>query len=152
MINSKIVLFLQNAWALYDIGEWDRNSWMRALRRCHTGRKLNMVLGTDWSNIHVDNTTRAVGVGSRSKLPPDPEHIKSVLAYHTPDAVVACGKQAEAAIIPLWSGKLLVIPHPASRVLTNALLKHANNLLVELSFNRCAIRQGRGCIITDELS
>lgn len=151
-MTAEIVLFLQNAWAHNARGAWPRELWLQALCRCHTGRRLRLVLGSDWDSVHIDNTTPAVGVGARSRLAPDPAHISAVLAAVQPRTVIACGKQAEDVILGLWPGRLLILPHPAYRIVTNALLRRAGDLVRSLEFWRTALRQGRGEIIQEDLA
>lgn len=144
-----LVVFLQNAWA-YDPehvapdGIWHRERWLAALWHSHTGRRLAYLLGPLRERAWVDNTTPAVGDSASSRLPPDEGHIRAVLESVKPDRVLACGRQAEEALGRLWDGPLLCTPHPASHVLTNALLDAARELLLVGRPRRVALRQRRG--------
>lgn len=124
--------FLQNAWSgMYAGGAWPRESWLRALHACHTGRRLARLTaacpGVEW---WWDNTTPVVGPTPASVVPPDPDHIRSVLARAAPDLVVTFGRQAAAAVGPLWPGRIVGMPHPAWRFCTNSLIDHAAELIV----------------------
>lgn len=136
---SKLVVFLQNAWSTMD-----RALCLKALRRSVTGKRLSKVIGVDWSNIHVDNTTKAIGKSASSQFPSDDVHISSIISEQTPQVILTCGTQARDVVSRLWSGKLLAIPHPASRTLTNALLDEAAKLLTPLTFHRHMLVQYRG--------
>lgn len=180
-------IFLQNAWSpLYAGGRWPRESWLRALSRSRSGKRLQILI-TDPEDpdqplpVRFENTTPEVAVESSGKLPPDPAHITRALSasrwpgnlsphpfrdvgedhecWHirqvdwlNSGAVVACGKQAEAALRKIWPGPLLVVPHPASRVLTDALYRRGYELLSDGLTERIALRQGRGEILEEVLS
>lgn len=60
--------------------------------------------------------------------------------------VVACGKQAERALAECWDGPLLVVPHPAARVLTDALYCRGYELLRCGLAGKVTLRQERGRI------
>lgn len=128
---KRVVVLLQNAWSpTFAGGTWPRESWLPALARSRSGRRL-AVLATACPDTFLwyDNTTPLVGDTPQSRLPPDPDHIRAVLAAQAPEAVVACGVQARAAALPLWAGPLLCVPHPAFRLLTDALYEEAGRLV-----------------------
>lgn len=141
---ARLVVLLQNAWSTLWTEDWHRPSWLAALRRCHSGRRLNRLLGDDWSDIHVDNTTSKVGDDPTSKLPPEPEYVTRMLAEHSPQAIIACGDQARETAVQLWAGKILAVPHPAYKMLTNKLLDEGRRLLRSLGFDRIGLRQRKG--------
>jgi hypothetical protein len=70
-----------------------------------------------------------------------------VLAATRPEVVIACGRQAEQALQVLWEGPLLVVPHPAARILTNAAYARAKALFTPTYTGRYALRQRRGTIL-----
>lgn len=139
MSRVKVVGFLQNAWSGMYAGErWPRPSWLRALGQSRSGQRLAVLtaaatkaVGDDAVEIEFvwDNTTPIVGPTPDSVVPPDPAHIAGVLAAHSPLVVFTFGGQATRAVSPLWGGSLLAVPHPASRVLTNALYRAAGTFL-----------------------
>ncbi len=149
----KVLVVLQNAWAESAARRWEYRSWVRALKRSRSGRRLSRVFEGDWTGVTFGNTTAAVGEGPDSRLPADPEHVRGLFARHTPDVVVAVGLQAEHATKSAWPGPLLVMPHPASRVLTNGLLDRANELLYGAGGYalRLALRQLRGSVAEEAL-
>lgn len=140
--DTKIVVFLQNAWSEFYAGHiWPRPSWLRALTRSVTGKRLMKMI----DNLDLcEETTPEVAPTASGKLPPDEAHIRAVLARRQPMLVVACGKQAEEALSRIWTGPLLVVPHPAARNLTNALYLEARALIESGFAERAALRQGRG--------
>lgn len=150
----RLLVLLQNAWARRPMEHWDHDWWLDALRNCRTGGRLCRVVGEDWVGIEFDNTTPKVGVGSNSKLPPDDAHVLALLDRVRPNVVLACGDQAEKTAQRLWGGNLLCIPHPAMRVLTNALLDKARETLYgPVPFaGRVALRQGKGFIARLEMT
>lgn len=126
------VLFLQNAWSPYYAGRhWPRPSWLQALIKSRSGRRLRVLFDGDvslYGNCH--NTTPIVGRRPNSIVPPDLSHIQTILSgCDESSAVVTCGKQAFASIVDHWQGKLLAIPHPAARTLKNEVYQRANEIL-----------------------
>src|SRR5262245_18453916 len=103
-MNTGIIVFLHNAWSPhYAGGTWERRSWLRALERSRSGQRLRVMI--DDFNI-CENTTPIVGKTASSIIPPDAGHIKAILSTRTPQIVIACGKQAETALLKLWDGAL----------------------------------------------
>jgi hypothetical protein len=148
MNKQHLVVFLQNAWSeIYAGGTWPRPSWLRALERSRSGQRLKILV----DDLSVcENTTPIVGATPDSVVPPDREHIRTILTARKPNVVVACGRQAELALLNIWSGSLLAIPHPAHRLVTNALYQQARSTLTKLN-TRVALRQRRGQVITEQL-
>lgn len=123
-----ILVLLQNAWFHEPLPypEWSpkwRYTWLYALARCRSGVRLRKLLGDDCygnDSIAFDNASPKVGYGNPSiKFPADMVHIRKLLKNHNPDMLVCCGKEAGKAASE-WSGSLIEVPHPASRVLTNS--------------------------------
>lgn len=138
-----VVVFLQNAWSpVYTCRHWPRASWLTALRRSRSGQRLRVLesAATD-VEFYYDNTTPEVGPSPDSSCEPDHHHVSGVLQSTQPDAVVACGKQAAATIRRAWEGPTLLVPHPASRTLTNDLYKLAGLLLSSGLDARLELRQ-----------
>lgn len=148
MNRDTVVGFLQNAWSpFYAGGPWPRDSWLRALGRSRSGRRLAFLAGLCPSvDFWWDNTTPVVGERPSSVVPPDPEHIRSVLAARAPAAVVCFGRQAELAVLPLWAGPAVILPHPAHRLVTNALFERAAGLLLAGPVGVVALRQRKGSV------
>jgi len=149
---SHIVGFLQNPWTIKEYEGVNfgkptgraRQGWLYNLSWCASGKRLKRFSDLD---IHWENASW-VGTAVAGKAPPDREHILDVLACEKPDVVLVCGKQAESAVVELWDGALLVIPHPTSRTLTNKLLDEAEELLrfTMLDTDRIALRQRKGYV------
>jgi hypothetical protein len=93
-----------------------------------------------------ENTPPIVGATPDSVIPPDEAHIAEVLDRRKPDVVIACGKQAETALLKAWPGPLLAIPHPAHRLLTDQLYKQARIMLTGNYKRRSALRQCKGLV------
>ncbi len=148
-----VVVFLQNAWsALYAGDRWPRDSWLKALQRSRSGQRLE-VLEASYeiaagdskdSEFWYDNTTPIVGGSPDSVVPADHRHIREVIKSIGPRAVVACGRLAHAAVRPLWTGPLLLVPHPAHRVLTNALYRQAGEILAGKFDGVIELKQEKG--------
>lgn len=118
--------------------------WFRLFARCQSGRRLSIMLGR-LNDFTYCNTTPLWGVGSNSVLDPNPFYLSEQLSGSR--MVVACGKQAEECVLNIWTGNIICIPHPACRVLTNALLMAAGITLREHKSEdrlRVAFRQLRG--------
>lgn len=154
---TRCVLFLQNAWRHHvppGMDYWARDDWLSALWRCNTGRKIKL-MWPDAENdrgLCLDITTPKVGVGSNSVMPPMPEWVENVLAWHEPDFVIACGKQAKNTVMPLWPGRLIVMPHPAHRVVTNSLFEQIAQVVRDDSFHRHRVTQEPGRVVFTQLA
>lgn len=127
----KIVAFLQNAWSpVYAGGLWPRDSWLRALERSRSGQRIsvfrNAAVGVEW---WFDNTTPIVGDTPDSVVPADAEHIRTVLAAQAPDVVVTFGRLAKIAVAKIATVPIVSVPHPAHRLVTNALYRRAGKMI-----------------------
>lgn len=144
-----MIIFLQNAWSPVYAGTiWPRRSWLRALASSPSGRRLKL-LTDDLSVVH--NVSPICGLGPSSVMTPDEKHVTAILEICTPRVVVACGTHAERTLVALWKGPLLALPHPAYRVLTNALYEYARKL-IEPGFNdRLRVRQLRNSLHVEPL-
>ena len=122
---------------------------MKALRASRSGVRLAVVERAaraidPAAEIVWDNTTRAVGDHPDSRLPPDLDHVRRVLARHQPAAVMAFGRQAAETLPLVWDGPLLVVPHPAYRLLTDRLYAAAGRIVAEGFSGRVELVQCRG--------
>lgn len=95
-----------------------------------------------WDDFDFGNTTPVVGATPDSIEPPDPAHIKALLAGRR--VVIACGRQAGDIITPMWKGPLLVTPHPAHRVVTNRLFEECQLWIFNDPRSRMRVVQERG--------
>lgn len=140
------LIFLQNAWSpAYAGRRWPRESWLRALQRSRSGQRLATLVGTNWE--WCDNITPEVGDNPDSVLPADAAHIQSVLSARKPDVVIACGRHAERALLKLWHGPMVCVPHPAHRLLTNLCYAMANDIIADGFQGHIALRLTRsGCV------
>lgn len=131
-MTKKVVAFLQNAWSREYAGkEWPRELWLEALRKSRSGTRLRTFQSMcQDAEIWWDNTTPHVGDNPDSLLSADFEHIDSVLESQSPDVVVAFGKHAAVALMQRWLKPLLILPHPAHRLVTNDLYRVAGCLIV----------------------
>lgn len=144
MENIQVVVFLQNAWSpLFAGGTWPRASWLRALERSRSGQRLRVMI--DDFDL-CENTTPLVGATPDSVIPPDDSYIQAILERRSPQIVVACGKQAEGALLRLWQGSLIVVPHPAHRLLTDELYRAARQKIERGFQGRVVIRQMKGSV------
>jgi hypothetical protein len=157
------LVLLQNAWSTYyqwvDSGwpvparldpdrVWRRGAWLAAFHHSRSGRRWRTILEPALPDIrfHFDNTTPRVAGESAGAHPPDRDYVGALLAGgghlgRAPDLVVACGKQAARAAQSAWGGQLLVLPHPAHRVLTDALMYQARLALETGDFERLELVQ-----------
>lgn len=141
------LVFLQNAWSpMYAGGTWPRRSWLRALELSRSGQRLKLLID-DYDC--VENTTPIVGPTAASVVPPDLDYVREILEARRPTVVIACGKQAEEALGQIWGGGLVVVPHPACRILTNELYAQARKLAGAVTFERVAYRQIKGKILIE---
>jgi hypothetical protein len=133
---TRCLVILQNAWSpLYAGDIWPRESWLKALHACPTGRALRVIF-PDQTGIEFDNTTAEVSEEPNGICEPDPSHITSAIDRFNPEYILACGKQAEKALVDLWPGKLVCIPHPAWRMMQTRYLHLIRDFLAEGRFSR----------------
>lgn len=138
---SKIV-FLQNAWSPLFAGKiWPRRSWLRALEKSRSGQRLKHMI--DDLDL-CEETTPVVTPTSSGIAPPDFEHIQEILDRRKPEIIITCGMQAENALLSVWDGNLIAVPHPAHRMVTNALYLQARNMIESNYIGRVALRQLKG--------
>ena len=147
---KKVFVFLQNAYSKEHAGkQWVNEEWRKALEASRTGQRLKILI-KGVSNYEIFNTTPVAAAKPDERLEPDDDYVRQVLDRR-PDLVVACGKQAIETIRRHWDGPRLGLPHPASRVLTNILLKRANWLIKHKkhSLNPVILKQGKNQIIKE---
>lgn len=139
----KYLIFLQNAWSpIYAGGHWPRKSWLRALARSRSGQRLRLIVGDEFDV--VENTTPIVGETPDSVIAPDYDYVREIIKKREPEIIIACGKQAEEVLLEVWDGRLIVVPHPAYRLLKNEVYLEVRNLL-EVGFEgrvRCESSSG----------
>ena len=154
-MNPFVVGFLQNAYSpLYAGTIWPYDLWLDALERSRSGVRLQRLIDATDNIIdfYFDNTTPEVAENPDDKLTPDVAHINKVLTKYNPKIVLALGNQAASALIPIWHGNLLWLPHPASRTVTNKLYKAAGRLLKKGFEGRYRIKQLEGRYIKSKIS
>lgn len=129
-----INIVLQNAYMRTEDSARRLKSWLEDLNdvfhykvfrslvlNTKTGMNLEKIFGhdiEDYSKVRIRDSTPEVGIGSSSKLKPNPDYIKKFLEHDKPKIVVACGMNA-AAVSSHFSGPILQLPHPAARFLSN---------------------------------
>jgi hypothetical protein len=143
-----IVIFLQNAWSpVYAGRAWPRASWLRALERSRSGQRLKLLT----ANLdECEEVTPRVSATPDGIEPVEKWYVREILAQREPRLVIACGRHAEAALIRLWEGPLLAVPHLAARVLTDVLYIFARSLF-DTCTERLALRQTRTGIMEERL-
>lgn len=139
---------LQNAWGKEYAGRrWPRKKWLAALHASRSGQRIRTLISAcEGLNIWFDNTTPIVGDNPDSVIAPDLEHVKRVLDKQRPDAVVAFGAQAARVLRPVAKVPLLIVPHPAYRVVTNELYRQAGIFLSSGFEGVLELRQCRGAV------
>jgi hypothetical protein len=124
-----IVCLLQNPWSPhYEGRKWPRQSWLKALWASRSGQRLRRLF-PDPTQVWFDNTNPIATGTPSGVLPPDLDHVKRMLKRQKPTVVVACGRIAEYVSMGMWDGRLMLVPHPAYRLLTNKLIDTARDLL-----------------------
>lgn len=146
----RVVAFLQNAWSpVYAGRRWPRDAWLAALHESRSGQRLRTLTAAAGDGVTwwFDNTTEEVGATPSSVCRGDPEHVERVLRRRRPDAVVVLGRQAREIVRGVLRIPLLGAPHPACRVVTNALYEVAGRLVkagwegeIELHQSRSGVR------------
>jgi hypothetical protein len=128
-LNHPVLVVLQNA---YDKGKlrdgYQYYRWLQEFHSSRTGVRLNVVT-EDLANLHYTNASPKIGCGPKSILPACKTHLRRAIKRVSPRIVLSCGAIAEQAVIEIWTGDLIVMPHLACRMLTNNLLKQVRQLL-----------------------
>lgn len=139
---TRPLILLQNPWSPAYAGKlWPEASWLRALRRSPTGRRLDFMIEGKWMDFDFNNTTPEVAPDPRTVLPWNVQHMERIIADRP--YIIACGTPAYEALVQVWSGAMLAIPHPAYRLLTNNLLVEARRFIINpLGRNRLHQRKG----------
>lgn len=150
-----VLVFLESAWSpLYAGGTWPRERWLPALHRSRSGQRLKIIASAlPSAEFEFDNTTPIVGHHPGSRVPPDPCHIVGTITEYEPDVLLLCGRQAQDAVSRLWNGGLVVVPHPAARLLTDGLYRMAA-LELQRAYEdgrRTLLRQIRGSVLLQDL-
>lgn len=148
----RLLVILQNP---YDRGVLAKGftpgRWKLEYAKSRVCQRLERVLPRLHYRIHFTNANPRVGVGPDSCHEPDFNHLRRTLKRVKPFAVLACGAVAEAAIIELRKPghnerealkTLVIIPHPAFRLLHNNTLVAANRFLCRLAEQSVATRMG----------
>jgi hypothetical protein len=154
-----IVVFLQNPWSkVYAGGSWQRESWLRALHRSRSGVRLHvMTAESGRSDIWFDNVSPVTTATPSGISPPDLHHVRRVLRDQQPTHIVTCGEHARRAVAAVVAEPgyqdipTLAIPHPANRVLTNALLREAGAMMKRGWQGRAMLVQERGGFVLADL-
>lgn len=145
-----VLVILQNAWSpLYSGEVWPRASWLKALARSRSGQRLRVLEeASPGFDFYYENTTAICGESPNSVVPADLNHLQRILKYIKPQCTIALGKQAANAMKQLIpNGPLLTMPHPACRIVTNALYIRGGEILLDGVSGVKALSQGYGVVI-----
>lgn len=133
----KIVAFLQNQWArdpvamkrIYDRYATDLNKRADLNARflfyqSLTGRRLKMAFGEKCDEIIWEEATTEITAVSSAAPRPNPAHIKRVLEYHSPHAVMIFGAGHRQAVLKAIEEServidVMIFAHPAARTITS---------------------------------
>ena len=135
-----ILVLLQNAWAKDERSafafQWCKDVWRMATMRSRTGQRLTHMLGPEFfdrEDVELGECTDEVAVGnSGGKCKPKPDFVRGLIWMVRPSVIVACGQPALATCMQIgWPKSLIAVPHPAHRLLTNALYVRARDYIVE---------------------
>lgn len=158
MTEPTLLVVLQNA---YDKGRlqagarFNPATWRAEFLRSATGSRLRVVLTNhEDMDIRFCNAAPGIGEGSSSRLKGCPSHVTKAVERARPDLILACGEVAETTVRTVWSGDMIVMPHPAYRFMTRELLIKVRRELGSWKANhprlkvttRVALRQKRGFI------
>jgi hypothetical protein len=143
----RCVVFLQNAYSEIPQGPiWEYDKWFPALQASRTGKRLERIFPY-WSDVYFANTTFEIGDNPDSQLPPHWEYMRSIVLAQNPKVILACGKQAEQALLDNKTKyRLICMPHPAYRVVTNDLLDVVRGLVLSDSPHNSRVKQHRGFV------
>lgn len=81
--------------------------------------------------VVFDNLTPEVGRHPGSLILPDVPHVLARLQDVKPDVLIGCGIHAAKTLPIVWDRHLVLVPHPAARLLRASLYRRAARLLLE---------------------
>ncbi len=130
----RLLVVLQNAYRAGALRNgYHYKTWRKEFEASRSGVRLQLALPSKEQFEHLDvryiNANPKLGPDPDAAFPADKSHIIHALKRLTPDFVLACGQIAEGAMVELWPGHLVAIPHPAHRLLTDELLKMCKNII-----------------------
>jgi len=138
-MNTRTLVVLQNVWyrhprkaqALLD--KYGYDFYVRTLAASRSGRRLAEIFPPPWNPylLRFINTTPRLGSRPSSRLSGCADYVRNHIRDFGPRVIVACGDQAKTTVFASgWQNaqSLLLLPHPAYRLLTNQLLREARDL------------------------
>lgn len=126
----RILVVLQNPYNKGSLASgWNPSNWRSEFESSRSGSRLADAFPWECS-IHYTNANPKIGDGVDSKLEPNLKHLRRRVRDTLPDLVIPCGKVAEVAMLKVWNGPMIAIPHPASRTLSNRLLEECRQCIM----------------------
>lgn len=121
--------FLQNQWfrdparvaRLINRTPHDKTKFRRKLIQyalfagCLTGRRIKKAFGAHTDLIVWEEASKEIASKASGSFPPDYAHIGTTITEFNPDVIITFGNIATNAVKKLWTGKMIVGPHPAAR-------------------------------------
>lgn len=121
--DCQVLVLLQNAYTKGSLKQgWNYQRWFNEFSTSRSGQRISTVFEGQLKAPKYTNCTTKMGDNPDSLLVPMPSHVKSAISRVKPKILLACGAIAEDVAQQVWQGDLIVMPHPAFRVLTNSLL------------------------------
>lgn len=122
-----ILAFMQNMWVrdpirvkrcIEQFGEGYRRRLIHyaLFAGCLSGRRLQSAFGKEvCDQIKWEEASREITGYANAAPPADPAHIAAVLSQFNPDVVLCFGRIAGDAVPALYTGRMILAPHPAAR-------------------------------------
>lgn len=138
-MTHKLLVLLQNPYAKGTLAAgWHPSNWKREFLSSRSGKRIQPALPTShqpdskgerW-RVHYSNSNPQIGRGSSSEFLPDLAHVRRTIRRLKPDCILACGFAAIYAAAEAWPGALFCVPHPAHRLVTNALFEQCGETIL----------------------
>jgi len=119
-VKPRILFVLQNAWrhgARPGERDWNNASWIIALWRCMTGKRLREYI-PDNVAYAVVNASRAVASEGKTVHRANLAHVAAAVHRYKPNIVVLLGREAQRLQHHLYNVRIVCLPHPCWRLLT----------------------------------
>lgn len=129
-----ILVVLQCAW-YHDGKSRPYKTWIKALWKSHTGRRLKEMLPEDVPFV-ICNASPQIGQDAGASFKADPAHVADMINRVKPTIVLGCGAIAHSALSKL-DVEYIKAPHPAWRRLTKERTKKIRHVLEMVTKGDC---------------
>lgn len=149
---TKAVAFLQNPWKKEGTYQ-SRRHWIAALHLSRSGQRLRLLESPE-VEIYYENANPKCADNPKTVHPADVAHMREVLTLQQPEIIITLGGPAFNGMNQLrkeFTQPWMALPHPAYRIVTNALFTKALTLLKKGFKGTIVFTQARAGVVNIEL-